>query len=114
MVSRVTVYGGGKPTLGVVGTCVGLGKHIDWIIRRTGSDAPVLKPGHLFGVNFDSFIGSRCASKWNLNVYSCEDGWYKFFYSGKNKFGFVSWLLNKNFGHGKSENLEKLRLDGFD
>ncbi|KAL0634744.1 hypothetical protein Q9L58_006340 [Maublancomyces gigas] len=79
VVSRVTVYGGGKSALDVVGTCVGLGKHVDWIIRRTGSGAPVLKLGYLFGVNSDSFIGSLYASKWHLNVYSCKDGWYQFF-----------------------------------
>lgn len=43
-VERVLVYGGGKSALDVVSTCVNLGKHVYWVIRKDGSGAPSLKP----------------------------------------------------------------------
>lgn len=122
-IKRVVVYGGGKSSLDVVSTCVDLGKRVDWVIRRAGSGAPALRPSHLLGINTDNFIGSRYASKWHPSIYSCEDGWYYFLHSGKDKFGywfhwvywgFVCWLSSRLFGYGKSENSEKLKPDVLD
>lgn len=123
VIKRITVYGGGKSALDIVSTCVDLGKHVDWIIRRTGSGAPVLKPSHLFGVSTDKFIGSRYSSKWHPNIYSCKDSWYQFLHSGKNRlgywlqwayWGFVCWIMNKQLGYRKNKNSEKLRPDILD
>lgn len=122
-VERVLVYGGGKSALDVVSTCVNLGKHVYWVIRKDGSGAPSLKPSHLFGQNTDAFIGSRYASKWHPNVFARKGWWYWFLHSGKSRFGYwlqwaywglVSLIMNRQWGYEKSRNLKMLKPDVLD
>jgi dimethylaniline monooxygenase (N-oxide forming) len=97
IVKRVTVVGGNKSAVDVVNMCAMAGKEVDWVIRKEGFGPGVLFEARTHGIHAGAIKAARASAIPSPNVLVTSGFWYRFFHSGKNRFGswLVKWMLAK-------------------
>lgn len=117
-VKHVTVVGGHKSALEVVGTCAQSGKRVEWLMRAAGGGPTWLLPAkNPDGSSLAKMIGKRFMGFLSTSVYRSDRWIDRFLHSGRWFLG--AWLITWFWGkltkmvqtdkYVKSENGRRLK-----
>lgn len=83
-VKHVTVVGGHKSALEVVGTCAQAGKKVEWLLRADGGGATWMVPAKKSdGSSWTKMFTTRAAGFLSTSVYRSDRRLNRFLYSGR-------------------------------
>jgi dimethylaniline monooxygenase (N-oxide forming) len=117
-IKNVTVVGGHKSALEVVGTCAQAGKNVEWLIREHGGGPTwLMPPRNPDGTAASKMSTKRAISFFSTSVYHSDRWLNRFLHSGRWRVGsyFIARIWNymtkmmQGDKYSKSENGKKLK-----
>ncbi|PVF97890.1 FAD/NAD(P)-binding domain-containing protein [Serendipita vermifera] len=121
-VNTVCVYGAGKSGYDAVTAAINHGKRVHWIIRDKGGMPPFFKPV-LLGRPTDDTTFTPANNALLPDITDTTSWVYRFFHSGKNRFGswlmwwyvgFMTHMVLRGWKYDQNENLKKLKPDVYE